>query len=53
MDKFHSKIQHRATAVATAATVAVVVAAIAAQTVVSCSKPGGRGGLSGSLGPCP
>ena len=38
MDNFQSKNQHRATA---AATVAVVVAA---QIVVSCSKPGARGG---------
>ena len=40
LDNFQSKNQHRATA---AATVAVVVA-VAAQIVVSCSKPGARGG---------
>ena len=40
MDNSYNKNQHRATA---AATVAVVVA-VAAQIVVSCSKPGARGG---------
>ena len=41
MTNFYSTNQHRATA---AATVAVVVVAVAAQIVVSCSKPGARGG---------